>query len=124
MDKKSLDMRVVVDNRDNSMMGDWNNNWHSVVGMVDHRDHRMMGMVDHGFVNNRCSIGRSWHNGWSISRRRCTIGRLLHMVGSLRRVLGHPFIGHLSYIPIVVIGGVVHVLNPSVGKRNRVGALP
>ena len=122
MDEMSLDMRVVLDNRDNSMVD--NRDCHCMVGMVDHRDHRMMSMVDHGFVNDRCSIGRSWHKGRSISRRGCTIGRLLHMVGSLRGVLGHAFIGHLSYVPIVVVGGVVHVLDPSIGQGNRVGSLP
>ena len=106
----SLDMRdgVVVGNRVNSMV----DNRHS---MVDHGTH--------SFVNDGCSICRSWHNGCSICRRWCTVGRLLHVVGSLRRILGLAFIGHLSYVPIVVVGGVVHVLDPSVGQGNRVGSL-
>lgn len=114
MDKMSLDMRngVVVGNRVNSMV----DNRHSMVGMVEHGTH--------GFVNDGCSVCRSWHNGWSVCRRRCTVGRLRHVVGSLRRVFGLAFIGHLSYEPFVVVGGVVHVLDPSIGQGNRVGALP
>ena len=98
-----------------------------MVSMVGHRNHGMVGKVDdgnHGFVNDRCSVGRSWHNRGSVSRRRRTIGWLLYVVASLRRILGHPLIGHLSYVPVIVVGRVVHVLDPSVRQSNGVGTLP
>merc|ERR1712018_796769 len=100
-----------MESRENTTVGNWYSNL------------LMDGMGDNGnkgFLDDRCSI--NW-DSWCKSKRRSSIGRLWHTISLTRWVLSLPVVGDLRYEAVIVVGRVLHVLDPSIGQGNVVGAL-
>ena len=96
-----------MESRENTTVG----NWHSNL---------LMDNGNKSFLDDWCSI--NW-DSWCISKRGSSIGRLWHTICLTRWVLSLPVVGDLRYEAVIVVGRVLHVLDPSVGQGNIVRAL-
>jgi len=96
-----------MESRENTTVGNWHCNL-------------LMDNGNKSFLDDWCSI--NWDSR-CISKRSSSIGRFCHTICLTRWVLSLPVVGDLRYEAVIVVGRVLHVLDPSVRQGNVVRAL-